>query len=425
MFDHITSTWPAHVPRPKNAPLALEGLRVIDFTHFLAGPFATLILADMGADVIKIENPGRGEEFRHFGPLHPQLPAQGAPFLWGNRNKRSVAIDLKTPQGLAVVRELIVTADVVIENFSAGVMDKLGLGHDVCQSLNPRLVYCAVSAYGREGEFADRLGFDPIVQAESGFMDMNGFPDREGTRTLSPVIDIHTATMACNAILGALLARVRTGQGQFVEVSLFEDALLMTGYAAMQYLMTGDNPARQGNISSDSCPTGMFRCQDGSFYMMCGNDKIFQRFAREVLERPDLADDPGLADRRRRLARRNELLGVLGDIFMQQPWAHWQPRMRAAGVPCGELRTLAQALQSAEASARQVVTRIPHPEVGWIPNVGLSIRYAGTPLADPVPAPAVGQHTEEVLRNTLGYDDARISALREAGALGTVPLNRV
>jgi crotonobetainyl-CoA:carnitine CoA-transferase CaiB-like acyl-CoA transferase len=404
--------------------LALEGVRVIDFTHFLAGPFATLILADMGADVLKIENPGRGEEFRHFAPLHPALPAQGGPFLWGNRNKRSVAIDLKNPQGLAVVRDLIATADVVIENFSAGVMDKLGLGYAVCQALNPRLVYCAVSAYGREGEFADRLGFDPIVQAESGFMDMNGFPDREGTRTLSPVIDIHTATMASNAILGALLARGRTGVGQFVEVSLFDDALLMTGYAAMQYLMTGDSPARQGNISSDSCPTGLFRCQDKAFYMMCGNDKMFQRFVREVMERPDWADDARFADRQARLAHRTQLLDLLGALFVQKPWAHWQGRMRAAGVPCGEVRTLAQALDSAEARARQVVTRVAHPRVGWVPNVGLPIRYSGTPLADPVPAPAVGQHTEEVLRECLGYDAARLSALREAGALGGAPLNR-
>lgn len=418
MLDNIIHEWHAHIPRAAGTPLALTGYRVIDFTHFLAGPFATLILADMGADVIKLENPGRGEEFRHFAPLHPDLPAQGGPFLWGNRNKRSVAIDLKNPEGLAVVRDLIAGADVLVENFSTGVMDKFGLGYATCQKLNPRLVYCAVSAYGREGPFSDRLGFDPIAQAESGFMDMNGFPDRDGVRTLSPVIDIHTATMACNAILGALLARGRTGEGQFIDVSLFDNAVLLTGYAAMQYLMTGRELPRQGNVSSDSSPTGLFRCQDKAFYMMCGNDKIFQRLVCDVVSRPDLGEDPQLASRAGRMARRDELFSILNGIFGQRNWAYWQPLMRTAGIPCGDVRTMAQALHSAEASARGLVSRIAHPVVGWVPNVSLPIRYSGTPLADPVPAPAVGQHTQEVLRSTLGYDDERISALHLAGAFG-------
>jgi len=406
-----SSEFPWRAPRDTQAPLALAGLRVLDFTHFLAGPFATMIMGDMGADVIKIENPGKGEDFRHFPPVRTDLPAQGGPFLWGNRNKRSLAVDLKSPQGLQAIRDLIAVSDVLVENFSTGVMDKFGLSYEACRAINPRLVYCSVSAYGRTGEFADRSGFDPIAQAESGFMDMNGHRDSDGVRTQSPVVDIQTATMACTAILGALLARHQTGEGQYIDVPLFDNALIMTGYAAMQHLMTGQEVQRQGNISADSCPTGKFMSKDKPFYLICGNDKIFQRLALEVLDRPDLVQDPELATRAGRAKRRAELIALLGHLFSQHPWSYWQPRMRSASVPCGEIRTVAQALRSPEAASRQLVTRIPHPEVGWIYNVELPIRFGGTPAADPRPAPAVGANTQDILRDVLGYDEGRIEAL--------------
>ena len=201
--------FPRHEPRPPGAPTALQGIRVVDFTHFIAGPLATMILADMGADVIKVEPPARGDELRYYPPAVPGLQSQGGPFVWSNRNKRSVALDLKADDALAVVRELIAQADVVVENFSTGVMQRFGLDWEACRKLNPKLVYCSVSAYGREGPFADRLGFDPVVQAESGFVSMNGYPDRMGVRASSAVMDIGTAMMVSNAILGALVARER------------------------------------------------------------------------------------------------------------------------------------------------------------------------------------------------------------------------
>lgn len=417
MLDNLETDFPAHRPRPSNAPKALEGIRVVDFTHFIAGPFATMVMADMGADVIKVETPGRGDEFRHYPPVHQDLPAQGAPYLWSNRNKRSAALNMKTPEGLAVVRELVATADVVVENFSTGVMERFGLDYESCRKLNPKVIYCSVSAYGREGAFADRLGFDPIAQAESGFISMNGYADRQGVRTLSPVIDISTATMACNAILGALLARHRTGEGQSIEVALFDNAVVMTGYAALQHLFTGAQPQRHGNTSPDTCPSGVFMSQDKPFYINCGNDKIFHRLMAQVVERPDLANDPVLSDRNGRMGKREEIFGILEEIFAKQPWSYWQPRMRAASIPCGEVRSVGDALRSAEARERGLVTRIEHPVVGWMPNVSLPIRYSGTPMVDPKPAPAVGQHTEEVLRETLGYSQERIEALRQSGAL--------
>jgi crotonobetainyl-CoA:carnitine CoA-transferase CaiB-like acyl-CoA transferase len=417
MMDNIEADFPEHTPRPSHAPKALEGIRVVDFSHFIAGPFATMILADMGAEVIKIEAPGRGDDLRRYPPVHADLK-YGAPFLWTNRNKRSVALDLKTPAGVEIARELIATADVVVENFSTGVMERFGLDYESCRKIRPEIVYCSVSAYGRDGTFADRLGFDPIAQVESGFVSMNGYADREGVRALSPVMDISTAMMACNAILGALVARERGGSGQAVEVSLFDNAVLMTGYATMQHLFSGANPQRHGNTSPDTCPSGVFQASDCAFYINCGNDKIFQRLMSQVIGRSDLASAAIYATGAERIRRREELFAILGDVFAQQPWSHWQSRMRAAGVPCGQVRTVGEAIRSPEARERGIVTRIPHDTMGWVPNVNLPIRYSRTPIADPVAAPAVGQHTEAVLRELLGYADEQLARLAEAGTFG-------
>ncbi|WP_050400688.1 CaiB/BaiF CoA transferase family protein [Bradyrhizobium embrapense] len=423
MLDQLEAEFPEHTPRPAGAPRALDGIRVVDLSHFIAGPFATMILADMGAEVIKVEAPGRGDDLRRYPPVHPDL-RHGAPFLWANRNKRSVALDLKSPEGLQVARELIATADVVVENFSAGVMARLGLDYASCRKLRPEIIYCAVSAYGRDGPFADRLGFDPIAQVESGFVSMNGYADREGVRALSPVMDISTAMMASNAILGALLARERSGLGQAIEVSLFENAVLMTGYATMQSLFNNADPKRSGNTSPDTCPSGVFLASDCSFYINCGNDKIFQRLMAQVLEREDLAAAGIYATGPDRIRRREELFAILGDAFARRPWSHWQSRMRAAGVPCGRLRSVGEAIRSPEARERGIVTRIPHETIGWVPNVNLPIRYSRTPIVDPVAAPAVGQHTEDVLRELLGYDDARIAQLAAGRAFGGRPAGK-
>jgi crotonobetainyl-CoA:carnitine CoA-transferase CaiB-like acyl-CoA transferase len=417
MLDNFEKEFPDHLPRPVGAPHPLEGVRVVDFSHFIAGPFATMILADLGAEVIKVEAPGRGDDLRRYPPMHPQLD-QGAPFAWSNRNKKSVALDLKAPEGLALARELIAKADVVVENFSSGVMERLGLSYAACEALNPRLVYCSVAAYSRDGAFADRLGFDPIAQAESGFISMNGYPDREGVRALSPVMDISAAMMVRNAVMGALLARERCGRGQRVEVSRFDTAVLMTGYASMQSLFTGRDPARSGNTSPDTCPSGAFRAKDRTFYINSGNDNIFHRLMGQVLGRPDLASDPDYASAPLRTKNRERLFAILDAAFGQEEWAHWQAKMRAAGVPCGLVRTVGEAIRSPEARDHRLVTRIPHPVLGWIPNVRLPIRYGATPMADPVAAPSVGQHTREVLREVLGLSDAKLDALAQQGAFG-------
>ncbi len=422
MLENLSKEFPAHLPRPAGAPWALQGVRVVDFSHFIAGPLATMLLADLGAEVIKIEPPGRGDDLRRYPPELPQLPDQGGPFLWSNRGKRSVALDLKHPEGLALAQQLIARADVVVENFSTGVMERLGLGAAACRAAHPGLIYCSVSAYGREGPFADRMGFDPVVQAESGFVSMNGYPDRQGVRASAAVMDMGTAMMVSNAVLAALFARTHTGEGQVVEVCLYETGLFMTGWAPMQHLLTGNEPQRHGNTSVDTCPSGVFSASDADFYINCGNDRVWQRLATDVLERADLAADAELAGRHGRQARRDELFAQLGAQFGSQPFEHWRARMRQAGVPCGIVRTVGQALRSEETKARGTVSWIEHPSAGPIPNIAPPWRFGATPVADPVAAPFVGQHTQAVLHQVLGVDDGRYAELAAAGAFGAPTL---
>ena len=422
MFDQKRiNDLPVHQAAPASAAPALQGLRIADFTHFVAGPLATMTLADFGADVIKIEAPGRGDDFRHYPTVDPEIPAQGGAFLWTNRNKKSLALDMKSEAGLAVAKDLIAQADVLVENFSSGVMERFGLDYETCAKLNPRLIYCSASAYGREGPYADRLGFDPIAQAESGFISMNGYSDRQGVRTGAAVMDVATAMTVTNAILLALIARQRDGKGQRIEVALLDTAVVMTGFGAMQHLTTGYEPQRNGNTSPDTCPSGVFMSQDKPFYINCGNDKIYQRLFEQVLDRADMANDPVLSQRANRLKNREHLFEVMNEAFAKRPWSHWAPRLRAANVPHGQVKTLGEALASDEVRSRGIVTRIPHPIKGWIPNIGTPIRMSRTPAVMPTAAPAVGADTQAVLREVLQYEESHISELRAAGAFGEAP----
>ena len=410
--------FPEYKPRPAGAPKALDGVRVIEFAHFIAGPFAGTILANFGADVIKIEAPGRGDEFRYYPPGPPQLPDQGAPYLFANRNKRSITLNLKTPEGLAVARDLVKSADVIIENFSGDVMARFGLDYASCKAMNPGIVYCSISAFGKDGAFAKRLGFDTVAQAESGFFSLNGYADRPGVRAGSPVVDITTALMTSNGILAALHHRSRTGEGQQMQIALYESATLLTGYAPMQHLLCGFEPGRNGNTSPDTQPTAQFMAADKPFYINCGNDRIYQRLCSDVLERPDLCVHPHFSKRELRMEHRDELYDTLQAVFGTQPWSYWQERLLKAQVPSAEIKTVPDALRSEEARSLDLVSRVPHPKLGSIPHVRLPLRMEGTPSVDPLPAPSVGENTDDVLANTLGYDTARIAALRAAGGLG-------
>src|SRR3954453_7624079 len=396
---------PARAPRRKGAPTALEGLLVVDFTRGVAGPACTQTPADFGAEVIKIENPDGGDDTRSYE--HADLAGESAAFVSLNRNKRDIALDLTKPPAREVARELIARADVVVENFSSGVMKKYGLDYASVEPSNPRLVYCSISAYGRQGPFASRPGFDPITQAESGFMSLNGFPDGPPVRTGPPAVDMLTGMSACNAILLALIARDRLGRGQHVEVALFDVAVAMTQFYGMAYLMTGTNPSRQGNSPNGSPSVGVYEGSDAPFYIACANDRLYRRLVIEVLGRPDLASGQ-FGDRRSRTANKEKLRAILTAIFSQDLRENWVIKMKAANIPVGYLRTVEEAFNSPEVRERARVSHIPHPAAGSVPNIETPLNLHATPAVDPVAAPLLGQHTEEVLRETLGYDQARI-----------------
>jgi len=409
---------PDRTPRAEGVPTALDGLLVVDFTRVVAGPACTQTLADFGAEVIKIENPDGGDDTRSYE--HADLAGESAAFVSLNRNKRGIVLDLAKSEARDVARELIARADVVVENFSAGVMKKYDLDYASVAPSNPRLVYCSISAYGRQGPFAFRPGFDPITQAESGFMSLNGFPDGPPVRTGPPAIDMVTGMSACNAILLALLARDRLGRGQLVEVALFDIAVAMTQFYGMAYLMTGVNPSRQGNSPNGSPSVGVYSGSDAPFYIACANDRLYRRLVIEVLGRPDLASGE-FADRRSRSANKAKLRAILTGIFAQDLRENWMTKMKAANVPVGYLRTVEEAFNSPEVRERHRLSQIPHPAAGSVPNIESPLHLGLTPVVDPIAAPLLGEHTKAVLRRTLGYDDGRIAALAEAGVFGAAP----
>jgi crotonobetainyl-CoA:carnitine CoA-transferase CaiB-like acyl-CoA transferase len=402
------------IPRNPNASPALQGVRVVDFTHFIAGPMCTRFLGDMGADVIKIENAAAGDDLRRF---EPSLGGESVPYLWANRNKRGVALDLSRDAAKQIVRDLILTADILVENFSTGVMERFGLGYEVVKELNPKLIYCSVSAYGRDGKLADRLGFDTVVQAETGFMSLNGFPDGPGMRTGPAIMDIATGLTATIGVLGALAARSRTGCGQRVETSLFDVGTLMLGFQALGHLATGKNPKRVGNDGTDSMPTGTFATADGTLYLICPNDRTFGRLVRDVLNRPDLVDDPRFLTNRDRMQNRAELRAVVESELARDGSEGWAARMREQKVPVGVIRTVEEAFQSPEMAERGVASTIVHPTAGAIPDIACPLRLAGTPVVDAVAAPTLGQHTAEVL-HMLGYNLNQIAEWSAAGVFG-------
>jgi crotonobetainyl-CoA:carnitine CoA-transferase CaiB-like acyl-CoA transferase len=407
---------PERLPRAKDAPRALDGVLVVDFTRVVAGPACTQTLADFGAEVIKIENPEGGDDTRAYE--HAEIGGESAAYLSLNRNKRGIALDLANPAAREVARDLIARADVVVENFSASVMEKFGLDYPSVAPTNPRLVYCSISAYGRKGPFASRPGFDPITQAESGFMSLNGFPDGPPVRTGPPIVDMATGMSACNAILLALIARDRLERGQQVEVALFDTAMAMTGFYGMAYLISGNNPGRFGNSPNGSPTVGLYEASDGPLYMACANDRLYRRLVTEVLERPDLITDPDFATRRVRSANKEKLRAIIAGVFATDRLENWMAKMKKANIPVGYLRTVEQGFNAPEARERDRLSRIPHPTAGSVPNIETQINMSVTPSIDPVAAPLLGEHTKEVLSKTLGYDERRISALAEAGAFG-------
>lgn len=394
---------------------ALGHIRVLDFTRVLAGPYCTMTLADLGAEVIKIEEPERGDDTRGF-QISESLGISTY-FLAANRNKQSVAIDLRNEEGRELVLRMVPKADVVVENFRSGLMERRGLGYDALAAINPALVFCSISGYGREGPLKDRPGYDPIVQAESGFMALTGEADGPPIRTGVSIIDIITGMFAAQAILAALLARQQTGTGQRIDVPLFDTGVNMMLHGATAFLVDGLVLGRPGNGNLLAAPVGLFETADGQIMVAMTTDRMYHRFCETILERPDLIADPRFADNPSRVRHKHVLDAEINRIFAGDSRDNWVAKLRQEGIPAGIVNDPGQALSSSDVADRGLITRSPHATAGSVPGIASPMHLSRTPVREPVGAPVLGQHTAEVLARLADCDDARIAALNQAGVI--------
>ncbi|MEX2146641.1 MAG: CoA transferase [Candidatus Rokuibacteriota bacterium] len=391
----------------------LAGVRVLDLTRVLAGPFCSMMLGDMGAEVIKVEEPGKGDDTRSWPPF---AGGESTYFLSVNRNKKSLTLNLKTPEARTLFKRLVRKSDVVLENFRTGTMDKLGLGYPALSKLNPRLIYAAISGFGESGPESARAGYDLVVQAESGVMDITGFADGPPVKVGNSIADLVAGMAAAHGITLALLSRVKTRRGQKVEIAMLDVMASLLTYQAGMYFNAGRTPTRRGNEHPSIVPYEVFRAADGYLTLGVANNSLWERCCT-ALERPQLARDPLYATESKRVENRATLVPLLNEILAGKPAQTWMKLFEAAGVPAGRIRTVAEVCESPHLKARGMVVSLPHPKAGTIKVMGVPIRLHTTPGKAATAAPLLGQHTEAILKSVLGVTRAEVTKLRTAGAV--------
>jgi formyl-CoA transferase len=389
----------------------LEGLRVVDMTNAMAAPFCTMHLADLGADVIKVEPPG-GEDMRH-GAVRRR--GHGAQFMALNRGKRGIVADLKTPGGVEVLHRLVRTADVFVQNYRPGAADRLGVGWPTLSAINPRLVYCSISGFGGTGPYASRGGYDLIAQGMSGVISVTGDEDGSPVKAGVPIADLAAGLFGAYGILAALAHRDRTGEGQLVDTSLLEAALALTVWESCEYWVTGQAPGPLGSAHRLAAPYQAIRASDGHFTVGANNDKLFTALC-VAIERPDLPGDPRFSSNAARMLNRAALIAEIEKTTAAGTRAHWLARLDREGVPAGPIHTYPEALADPHTLARRMVVDLVHPGAGPVKALGIPVKLSDTPGAVDRPAPLLGEHTTVILAE-LGYSPVEEQALRETGAV--------
>ncbi|MGE0416865.1 MAG: CaiB/BaiF CoA transferase family protein [Acetobacteraceae bacterium] len=388
--------------------MPLTGLRVLDLTRVLSGPFCTALLGDLGADVLKVEAP-EGDSVRGQGAMKDGVSLYFAQF---NRNKRSIRLDLRTPEGRDILARLIARSDVLVENFRPGVLARMGFSDERLKELRPSLVTCAINGFGSTGPYRDRPAFDFIAQAMSGFMSVNGREDDPPLRSGLPISDLVAGLYAALSIMAAVMHARATGQGQRAEVSLTNGLVSLLAYIATNYFATGEAPARSGNDHPIAAPYGLFPTRDGQIALAPPDDAFFRRLA-DALEMPGLKDDPLYRTQRDRVANRARINAIVGGKLAAATTAHWVEVLNKAGVPCGPVHSVAEVFQDPQILSQEMVIDVPHPGLGLVRMLGFPMKLDATPCAVRRPAPALGEHSDEVLAE-LGFDAAARDALRAA-----------
>ncbi|MGQ3213491.1 MAG: CaiB/BaiF CoA transferase family protein [Shinella sp.] len=395
--------------------LPLEGIRVLDLTRVLAGPWTTMSLGDLGAEVWKIENIKGGDDTRAWS--FPNFKGLSTYYLCANRGKQSIALDLKTPEGRQIVLDLAAKADVVVENFRAGTVERLGIGYEDIKAINPGIVYCAISGYGQTGPERERPGYDFIMQAESGLMSITGQVDGPPNRLGVAFTDVVAGMIATQSILAALYQRRDTGRGQYIDVALLDATLNLLINVGTGYLNAGVEPVRYGNAHPTVVPYQIFDASDGTFALAVGNDRMFVDFCEQVVKRPELARDPRFVTSHQRAVHREALLPLLAEIVREETCAHWLAACLAASVPAGQVKSVSEALKSPSVTERGVVQHLEHPELGTVALIRPAHGLAAQVNAGAKAPPLLGEDTRSVLRDVLGFDDARIEGLALAGVV--------
>jgi len=391
----------------------LQGIRVVDLTRVLAGPFATQSLGDLGAEILKIEPPGGGDETRRFPPF---VAGESHYFLGINRNKKSLVIDLSQEAGADILRRLVARADILVENYRPGVMNRLGLGYETLAVLNPRLIYCAISGFGLSGPLSDKPSFDIVTQALTGALSINGERGHMPVKLGIPLGDMCGGIFGPMAILAALHERTQTGRGRLIDISLYDGLIGMLGYFAQLAFITGEDPPPMGSSHPNIVPYGSFPASDGSIIIAVLSESFWGKLC-DALERPDLAEDPRFATPSLRRDRRDEVDRLIAEVTCTRTVAEWQERLTTFDVPHAPVLGVTAALAHPHAQAREMVVTAQHATAGPLPLVGRPIKFPGSPQSPSTAPPTLGQHTAQVLRDELGYSEAEIAALRRDGVI--------